>query len=61
MANTKAQKRQKFEDVFSKLREELLDHLKQEGMPEDVVAWFKRVRLVLRLSSAAYTDRDYVM
>nr|AEP25623.1 FPP synthase-like geranyl pyrophosphate synthase [Ganoderma lucidum]AEP25624.1 FPP synthase-like geranyl pyrophosphate synthase [Ganoderma lucidum] len=42
MADAKAQKRQKFEDVFSKLREELLDYLRQEGMPADVVAWFKR-------------------
>ncbi len=44
MADAKAQKRQKFEDAFSKLREELLDYLRQEGMPEDVVNWFQRVR-----------------
>ncbi|KAM5545641.1 hypothetical protein V8D89_000679 [Ganoderma adspersum] len=42
MADAKAQKRQKFEGAYSRLREELLDHLRQEGMPDDVVNWFQR-------------------
>ena len=45
MADAKAQKMQKFEGAYSRLREELLDHLRQEGMPDDVVNWFQRVRL----------------
>ena len=47
MADAKAQKRQKFEDVFPKLREELLTYLNQEGMPQDAVSWFQRVRPIL--------------
>ncbi|KAI0808413.1 farnesyl-diphosphate synthase [Fomes fomentarius] len=42
MADTKAQKRAKFEAVYPVLREELLAYLKQEGMPQDAVAWFQR-------------------
>ena len=44
MADAKAQKRQKFDAVFPKLREELLAYLNQEGMPQDAVSWFQRVR-----------------
>ncbi len=44
MADSKAQKRAKFEGVYPVLREELLAYLKQEGMPQDAVAWFQRVR-----------------
>ncbi|KAI0363064.1 farnesyl-diphosphate synthase [Pilatotrama ljubarskyi] len=42
MADAKAQKRQKFEGVFTVLRDELLAYLKQEGMPQDAVDWFRR-------------------
>ncbi|KAM5539156.1 hypothetical protein V8D89_007029 [Ganoderma adspersum] len=42
MADAKAQKRQKFDAVFPKLREELLAYLNQEGMPQDAVSWFQR-------------------
>ncbi|KAI0357318.1 farnesyl-diphosphate synthase [Trametes cingulata] len=42
MADAKAQKRQKFESVFAVLRDELLAYLKQEGMPQDAVDWFRR-------------------
>nr|B4YA15.1 RecName: Full=Farnesyl pyrophosphate synthase; Short=FPP synthase; Short=FPS; AltName: Full=(2E,6E)-farnesyl diphosphate synthase; AltName: Full=Dimethylallyltranstransferase; AltName: Full=Farnesyl diphosphate synthase; AltName: Full=Geranyltranstransferase [Ganoderma lucidum]ACB37020.1 farnesyl-diphosphate synthase [Ganoderma lucidum]ACB37021.1 farnesyl-diphosphate synthase [Ganoderma lucidum] len=42
MADAKAQKRQKFDNVFPKLREELLAYLNQEGMPQDAVSWFQR-------------------
>ncbi|EIW53149.1 farnesyl-diphosphate synthase [Trametes versicolor FP-101664 SS1] len=42
MADAKAQKRQKFEDVFAVLRDELLAYLRQEGMPQDAVDWYRR-------------------
>ena len=44
MADAKAQKRQKFENVFPILREELLGYLKQENMPDDAISWYQRVR-----------------
>jgi hypothetical protein len=40
----KAQQRRKFEGVFETLRDELLDHLKGENMPDEAVEWFRRVR-----------------
>ncbi|RPD65755.1 farnesyl-diphosphate synthase [Lentinus tigrinus ALCF2SS1-7] len=42
MADAKAQKRQKFEGVYPILRDELLAYMKQEGMPEDAISWYKR-------------------
>ncbi|KAL1937289.1 hypothetical protein VTO73DRAFT_13853 [Trametes versicolor] len=42
MADAKAQKRQKFEDVFAVFRDELLAYLRQEGMPQDAVDWYRR-------------------
>ncbi|KAI0710465.1 farnesyl-diphosphate synthase [Cerioporus squamosus] len=42
MTDAKAQKRQKFEAVYPILRDDLLAYLKQEGMPEDAISWYKR-------------------
>ncbi|RDX45501.1 farnesyl-diphosphate synthase [Polyporus arcularius HHB13444] len=42
MSDAKALKRQKFEAVYPILRDELLAYLKQEGMPEDAISWYKR-------------------
>ncbi|KAI9462121.1 farnesyl-diphosphate synthase [Boletus coccyginus] len=44
MATTdlKAQQRRKFEGVFEKLRDELVDHLKGENMPTEAVEWYRR-------------------
>ncbi len=44
------QRRAKFEAVYPILREELLAHLKQEGMPADAVFWFQRVRISLSMA-----------
>ncbi|KAH9830737.1 farnesyl-diphosphate synthase [Rhodofomes roseus] len=41
-ADAKAQKRQKFEAVFAKLRDELLEHFAAQGMPEDAQKWYRR-------------------
>ena len=41
----KKQRRQKFEDVFAKLRDDLVDHLKGENMPAEAVEWYRRVSL----------------
>ena len=49
-ADAKAQKRQKFESVFPILLDELLGYLKQQGMPEDVIGWFQRVRSLSALT-----------
>ncbi|WOO82492.1 Farnesyl pyrophosphate synthase [Vanrija pseudolonga] len=37
----KAAKRARFEGVFDKIADELIDYLKQNGMPEEAVAWYK--------------------
>lgn len=37
---SKADKRNKFLAVFERIREELIDHMKSEKMPEDAVTWF---------------------
>ena len=39
----KKQRRQKFEGVFAKLRDDLVDHLKGENMPTEAVEWYHRV------------------
>ena len=49
MADAKAQKRQKFDAVYPILRDELLAYMKQEGMPEDAISWYKRVRISIAL------------
>jgi hypothetical protein len=41
---SQGQPRRKFEGVFETLRDELLDHLKGENMPDEAVEWFRRVR-----------------
>ncbi|EGN97321.1 hypothetical protein SERLA73DRAFT_169696 [Serpula lacrymans var. lacrymans S7.3] len=45
-ANTKAAKkaeaRKKFEDVFDKIRDELIERFTSENMPQDAIEWYKR-------------------
>ena len=41
---SKAEKRAKFEQVFTVIRDELVDYFKAQGMPQDAVAWFTKVR-----------------
>jgi hypothetical protein len=44
VANTdKAARRQRFEDVFPVIAEELLGYVRGEGMPLDAVEWFEKV------------------
>jgi hypothetical protein len=43
-ADEKAKRRKKFEDVFLVIRDELIVHFKQQGMPEEAVQWYQRVR-----------------
>ncbi|KAF9032431.1 isoprenoid synthase domain-containing protein [Panaeolus papilionaceus] len=40
-AEQKAARRAKFEGVFEKIRDELIEHIKGEGMPEEAVEWYK--------------------
>ena len=46
MATTaaKAARRKKFEIVFSKIRDELIEHFAGEGMPQEAVEWYRNVR-----------------
>ena len=44
MATTKAARRAKFEVVFAKIRDELIEHFAGEGMPQDAVEWYRNVR-----------------
>lgn len=39
----KAAARARFEGVFDTIAEELLDYLKQNGMPAEAVQWYKDV------------------
>ncbi|KAG6856708.1 hypothetical protein H0H87_001497 [Tephrocybe sp. NHM501043] len=43
MASTKAQRKAKFENVFTLVRDELVAHFTQEGLPEEVVDWYRLV------------------
>lgn len=42
----KAERRAKFEGVFVKIRDELVEHFAGEGMPEEAVEWYRNVRSV---------------
>lgn len=41
-----AQNKKRFLDVFPEVVEELLDTLRVESMPEEVVEWYRKVRAV---------------
>ena len=45
MATAKAARRAKFEAVFSKIRDELVEHFAGEGMPQEAVEWYRNVRV----------------
>jgi len=45
-ADLKAQKRQKFEHVYTVIREELLAHFDGEGMPKDASEWYRAVSTI---------------
>ena len=44
MATIKAARRAKFEAVFLKIRDELIEHFAGEGMPQEAVEWYRNVR-----------------
>ena len=44
MATAKAARRAKFEAVFSKIRDELIEHFAGEDMPQEAVEWYRNVR-----------------
>ena len=44
MATAKAARRAKFEAVFLKARDELIEHFAGEGMPQEAVEWYRNVR-----------------
>ena len=41
--DAKALKRAKFEQVFTVIRNELVNYFKSQGMPNDAVEWYTRV------------------
>ena len=41
-AADKQMKRQRFEGVFSKIVDELLDHMKSQNMPEAAINWYRQ-------------------
>lgn len=45
-AEAKAARRTKFEGVFAKIRDELIEHFEGEGMPAEAVEWYRNVRFV---------------
>ncbi|KAF4610428.1 hypothetical protein D9613_007036 [Agrocybe pediades] len=40
-ADTKAARRAKFEAVFEKIRDELIEHFAAQGMPEEAIEWYR--------------------
>lgn len=36
-------RRARFENVFAKIRDELIEHFKKEGMPSEAVEWYTNV------------------
>ncbi len=45
MSTSEAKKaaRDKFEAVFEKIRDELVNHLAQNGMPSEAIEWYRNV------------------
>lgn len=44
MSDAKALKRTKFEQVFTVIRDELVDYVKAQNVPQDALKWFTDVR-----------------
>ena len=44
VAATKVARRAKFESVFAKIRDELVEHLSEQGTPHEAVEWYRNVR-----------------
>jgi len=42
-AETKAARRAKFEAVFDKIRDELIEHFAAQGMPNEAIEWYRNV------------------
>lgn len=40
---SKMDKRQRFIDVFASIRDEVLEHLAHENMPNDAQEWYRKV------------------
>ena len=41
--DVKAIRRAKFEAIFVKIRDELLEHFTREGMPPEAIEWYRNV------------------
>ena len=37
--------RQRLQDVFPRIRSELIDHITAQGMPKDAIQWYTNVRV----------------
>lgn len=46
-ADAKAARRAKFEGVFEKIRDELIEHFAAQGMPQEAIEWYRNVRAAL--------------
>lgn len=55
-ADAKALKRTKFEEVFTTIRNELVDFFKSHQMPKDAVEWYSQVRT--RVLCARYVSNE---
>ena len=50
--SSKAEKRAKFEQVFNAIRDELIEYVKAQGVPQDAATWFTKVRMYVRPAAA---------
>ena len=55
-AATKAARRAKFQSVFSKIKDELIEHFAGEGMPQEAVKWYQDVRASISVYHALPVD-----
>jgi len=42
-SGSKQTRREQFERVFERIRDELVDHFSKEGMPPEAVDWYRNV------------------
>jgi hypothetical protein len=45
-SETKAARRAKFDGVFTKIRDELVEHFAGQGMPAEAIEWYRNVRFL---------------
>jgi hypothetical protein len=56
MCDAKAARRARFLGVFPVIRDELIDHVKQQGFPESAAEWYQRVSTFSDFMFSVYSN-----